>query len=59
MIMQMYKEDVFLFVLNICIPVVLVGVGIIIPFIAQIYNKRHGLTEKELLKAQKEMNKLQ
>ena len=58
MLMQMYDESIFIFVLNICIPVVLVGMGVVIPFIAQVYNKRHGLTEKDLLKAQKEMTKL-
>ena len=55
--MQMYDENMFIFILNICIPVVLLAMGVIIPFIAQMYNKKHGLTKEQLIKEQKEMTK--
>lgn len=46
--MQIYKEDMFQFMMNLCIPIVLLGLGLILPFIANIYNKRHGIDpEKE------------
>lgn len=48
MVMQIYKEDMFQFMMNLCIPIVLLGLGLILPFIANIYNKRHGIDpEKE------------
>lgn len=42
-IMQMYKDDLFQFVLNTMIPIMLVGLGALIPFATQFYNKKHGI----------------
>lgn len=43
MLMQIYKEDIFQFIMNLTIPVVLLGLGLILPLIAKIYNNKHGI----------------
>lgn len=44
LIMQIYEENIFLFILNLCIPLILLGLGVILPFFAQRYNRKHGIT---------------
>ena len=42
------SSDGFTLVLNIFTPVILLGVGIILPFFARLYNKKHNITDEQI-----------
>lgn len=57
LMMQIYKDDMFQFIMNLSIPIILLGLGLLLPIIAKGYNKRHGITEEDIRKELAELDK--
>lgn len=41
--MEMQNDDPAKFIMNVAIPIVLIAMGLILPMIAQAYNKKKGI----------------